>query len=325
MPHFFIGVETEALSDRDIARLSHPYVVGVILFCRNFTSSDQLKALTHQIKQLRSDLIISVDHEGGRVQRFHCDKFTKLDAPFTLNNRSRQVIEEHALILAADLKAHGVDISFTPVVDLYHPNSRIIANRAFSSDPDEVTRIAEIYIQALHHANMPSVLKHFPGHGMIEADTHLEAAENDNDLEALQLSELKPFVALIAKGLADSVMVGHVRYPSVDKQIASMSYFWLSTYLRKTLNFQGIIFSDDLGMFAAQSANKNSFNRVWQFFNAGGDVALLCNNFSVIDQVLMQYRTEDVDNSSFFNKRWQKFIMILNEIYAPILRKDLPL
>ncbi|WP_119343820.1 beta-N-acetylhexosaminidase [Facilibium subflavum] len=307
MTHFIIGIESTYLSKEDIFRLTNPQVIGVILFKRNYENSLQLKNLTHQIKRLRHDLIISVDHEGGRVQRFQGDGFSTLAPPFSLQNSTQADIKNHASILASELKAHGVDLSFTPVVDLYNPNSRVIAKRAFSDDPQEVIDIAQSYIQTLHKHGMPSVLKHFPGHGLIQEDSHLEVACSNQNLKDLEQTELKPFITLINNKLADSVMVGHIQFPRIDQTIASMSRFWLTDYLRGKLGFNGIIFSDDMGMFAATNASKSTFDACQKFFEAGGDIAIIGNDFSGIDSTLAKLKQKPQSDESIFNQRWQKF------------------
>ena len=312
--HFIIGIEGTILSEKDKKRLANEHVVGVILFSRNFDNSAQLRALNHEIKNLRHDLVICTDHEGGRVQRFKNDEFSTLAEPLSLENAGDEEIITHARILALELKRHGVDFSFTPVVDLYNPDSRVINNRSFSGSLDRVLEISKIYIKTLRQNNMPSVLKHFPGHGNITADSHIEFTEEKRTLKALQQSDLKVFELLIKQGLADSIMVGHIHYRAIDNKIASMSSFWLKQHLRQQRHFNGIIFSDDLGMFAAQHLFSSALQACQSFFDAGGDVALLCNDFEQIDLTLSHYNNYNPSETILFIQRWESFIHNLEAV-----------
>ncbi|WP_116964023.1 beta-N-acetylhexosaminidase [Fastidiosibacter lacustris] len=307
-PRFIIGIEGLTLNAADMVRLKNPHVVGVILFTRNFIDSTQLKALTRSIKNVRHDLLISADQEGGRVQRFRTDGFTELPSLYDLSQSNcPKSIKEHVATLALELKSHGVDYSFTPIVDLYHPQSRVINKRAFSNDPQQVVTLATQYINLMHQYKLTSVLKHFPGHGSLIADSHFEIVVDMRNLIDIENTDLYPFIKLIDHKKADSIMVGHLHYPNVDTQIASMSYFWLTDYLRGRLQFDGIIFSDDFGMFAASSLTATQLDSCKAFFNAGGDVALLCNEFAEIDHTLDYFNERIFKQNSLFNSRWQRF------------------
>ena len=308
VPRFIIGIESYALNENDIKRIENKHIVGIILFGRNFCSSAQLKQLTTDIKQIRHDLLICVDQEGGRVQRFKDDKFTPLPALYEMVQQDPLPhFNEHVTTLSNELKAHGIDFSFTPVVDLYHPQSRVINNRAFASTPTEVSHLAAIYIDHMHQHHLPSVLKHFPGHGSLLADSHLEKVIDSRLLSEIEQTDLLPFISLINKNKADSIMAGHLFYPMIDQKIASLSYFWLTEYLRQTLQFNGIIFSDDFGMFAASHLNNKQLDNCKQFFSAGGDIALLCNEFDQIDHSLAYFTNQRFQESAQFIQRWQKF------------------
>lgn len=314
--HFIIGIEGYMLNGDDIRRISDPHTVGVILFKRNFKHSEQLKALTASIKSVDKDLMICADQEGGRIQRFATDKFHRLNPPFSLQQVDEQTIEQYVTTLAQELKVHGIDFSLTPVVDLYSAKSRVINTRAFAESPDEVIRIAQRYINKLRNLHMPSVLKHFPGHGLIEADSHIETAINSATLNTLESTELKPFLQLIKHHYADSIMMAHVLYRHIDPQIASMSYFWMTRYLRQKCDFTGIIFSDDLGMFAATNQAHDQISAAKQFFTAGGDIALLGNDFEIIDTLLQSDTTNETQNHGF-EGRWQRFKSRIGEACHP--------
>ncbi|MFZ9034627.1 MAG: beta-N-acetylhexosaminidase [Francisellaceae bacterium] len=305
--HFCIGIESTTLNEADKKRIRHPAVVCIILFSRNFDNSAQLIRLNKAIKIIRPDILIAVDHEGGRVQRFKSDGFHPLEPPFNLADKMDKIIAEHAKTLVLDLKKHGLDISFAPVVDCYHPQSRIIKERAFSANPKEICRIARIYIDAMHRYHMPATLKHFPGHGSTVADTHLEIAIDHQPFTSLAENDLLPFISLIHEHKADAIMVGHVLYPQIDtKNIASQSPIWIADILRKRLKFDGIIFSDDLGMFAA-TATSDPESVCCRFFAAGGDIALLGNDFKLIDKVLAATPVSDYHQESVFTRRWKRF------------------
>lgn len=310
--HFIIGIESTELNHNDRRRLIHPSVVGCILFARNFADAKQLKALTKSIRALRSDLIVSIDHEGGRVQRLRGEGFTDLSAPHSLDNASIQEIELHATTMCKELQAVGIDLNYVPVVDRYSAESRIIQNRAFSDDFAKITEIASYYITSMHANKMPATLKHFPGHGAVLEDTHLETSVDNRCYEQITETDLTPFVSLIAQQKADAVMISHIRYPQVDAKIASMSHFWITGVLRNTLGFDGIVFSDDLDMKAVSADYSNVIAMCNDFFNAGGDVALICNQFEQIDDALAYYQQ---DPNAKFQSRWYKFLSRLAPQY----------
>ncbi|GGF94812.1 MULTISPECIES: beta-N-acetylhexosaminidase [Cysteiniphilum] len=305
---FIIGVESTELSTHDINRLQNKHVIGVILFSRNFINSKQLKQLTAAIKSCRHDLVICVDQEGGRVQRFKSDQFTPLPSLYEIAQANDKTqLKQHVATLANELKHHGIDFSFTPVVDLYSKDSRVINTRAFAENADEVIHYTRQYIDTMHQYSLPSVLKHFPGHGSLAADSHTESVIDHRILSDIEQTDLLPFITLINEHKADSIMVAHLSYPQIDTEIASQSKFWLTTYLRQKTGFKGIIFSDDFGMAAATQTAKHPLENCQRFFDAGGDIALLCNEFTVMDEILDVFNNDSYCDDNSFNNRWQHF------------------
>jgi beta-N-acetylhexosaminidase len=277
-----VGVAGLTLTDAECQTLSHPLVGGVILFRRNYQSLEQLAALTARIKSLRTPaLLIAVDHEGGRVQRF-LDGFTRLPPMSRLGARwdeDRSAALEEArtvgYVLAAELRACDIDLSFTPVLDLNWGPSAVIGNRAFGAEPEKVAALAEALQQGLRQGGMASCGKHFPGHGWVSGDSHHEIPRDTRPLEEIRRNDLQPFARLVASGMA-SLMPAHVVYPAVDAQPAGYSRRWLQDILRAELKFDGVIFSDDLGMEGAAGAG-GIVDRARAAFSAGCDVVLLCN------------------------------------------------
>ena len=249
------------LTKDDIHRIADPKTGGVILFGRNYESRAQLTALTAAIKKVRSDVMISIDHEGGRVQRCRTDGFTHLPAMKKLGdiwvNGGKKASAEHALkameaatavgfVLASELRACGVDFSFTPVLDLDFGRSGVIGDRSFNRDPQIAAMLAKSLNHGLQLAGMANCGKHFPGHGWAEADSHIAIPVDERSLTTIINDDAKPYEYL-GLGLA-SVMPAHVIYPRVDKHPAGFSKIWLQDILRKQLKFTGVIFSDDLSM-----------------------------------------------------------------------------
>ncbi|WP_298139176.1 beta-N-acetylhexosaminidase [Acidiferrobacter sp.] len=272
-----------ALSAQERERLCHPLVGGVILFSRNYESPAQLRALTAEIHALRDPpLIITVDHEGGRVQRFR-EGFTRLPACARIGEihahdhaRGRDLAHAAGYVMAAELLAHGVDMSFAPVLDLGHGVSTVIGDRAFAEDPLVVTELARHYVLGMTEAGMAACGKHFPGHGGVTGDSHIELPVDDRPLSALKKADLIPFARLCPTTLA-AVMPAHVVYPRVDAEPAGFSRVWLQDVLRKGQHFSGVIFSDDLSMAGAHGAGDLGA-RARKALAAGCDVVLACND-----------------------------------------------
>ena len=281
---------TELAAD-DRRRLAHPLTGGVILFARNYSSPEQLVRLTAEIHALRHPpLIIAVDQEGGRVQRFR-EGFTAIPPMRELGRawdvgpqHGRQLASETGFVLASELQAHGVDLSLAPVLDIDHGASSIIGDRAFHSDPRAVAELARALVQGFKMAGMSSVGKHFPGHGYVRGDSHLEVPVDERAYEQIDTADLAPFRRLIDSGLG-GVMPAHVIYPKVDDRPAGFSPVWLKQVLRGRLGFGGVIFSDDLSMEGASVAG-GVVERAEAAFAAGCDMALVCNNPASVDELL---------------------------------------
>jgi len=276
------GLELTA-QDREV--LQHPQVGGVILGLhgRNFASIAQLQDLTAAIKQCNDKLLIGVDQEGGRVQRFK-QQFTLLPSMHVFDKLFRQQPEEGmrraedcGWLMATEVLAVGIDLSFAPVLDLYSSHSRIIKDRAFSSDPETVGDLADAFIKGMHAAGMAATAKHFPGHGSVAGDSHVELPVDERTLETLWANDLLPFRRCI--NCIDAVMPGHVLYPQVDNHVAALSRRWLEDILRSDLGFDGVIFSDDLTMSGATSGG-DILQRSELALKAGCDMILVCNDRS---------------------------------------------
>ena len=290
-----LGIEGTELSDAEHARLAHPLAGVVILFSRNFESCAQLKALTASIRALRTPtLLICVDHEGGRVQRFR-DGFTAIPAMRTLGEMWDSDValaagEAHRLghLLAGELRAHGVDFSFTPVLDIDFGASAVIGDRALHGNPNAVAHLASCLRRGLNAGGCAAVGKHFPGHGFIAADSHVDLPVDGRTLDALAVDDLIPFAVLSKEGL-EAVMPAHVVYPAVDSLAAGFSRVWLQDILRGRLGFAGLIFSDDLGMAGAHAAG-DIVARAEAAAAAGCDMVLACNDHAASDELLSRWK-----------------------------------
>ena len=266
--------------ERDM--LAHPLTGGVILFTRNYESVDQLKVLIQDIREAAGKpLIIAVDHEGGRVQRFR-PGFTRLPAMGQIlqltdsDNDADALSYACGVIMAYELKQLDIDISFAPVLDI-NGVSNVIGDRGFSPNPALVSRLAGCLIDGMHAIGMPSTGKHFPGHGSVVADSHIDTPVDERDLQTIQQQDLLPFADLIARQKIDAMMPAHVRFAAIDDKPAGFSPYWLQTILRGKLGFDGVIFSDDLSMEGAAVAGTYP-ERAEQALAAGCDMVLACNN-----------------------------------------------
>lgn len=274
------GIAGTELTAQERDWLQHPQAAGVILFKRNFASRQQVTELAAAIREAAPrPQLLCVDQEGGRVQRF-IEGFTKLPAlaPFgSLHDRdpgvALRLAHEHAWLMASEIRAIGLDLSFAPVVDLGRGNLAI-GDRAFHADPQVVAAFTRAYVQGMHAAGMAATLKHFPGHGSVLEDTHFDEAIDPRPLDVLEREDLVPFVAGIEAG-AEAVMLAHVTYPAIAPEPAGYSPFWLKDVLRDRMGFRGVAFSDDIGMAAAESAGGIQA-RIDAHLDAGCDVVLVC-------------------------------------------------
>lgn len=292
-----IDVVGTTLTVDDIRRLQHPLVGGVILFKRNYENNAQLKALTAAIHAVRQPpLLIAVDHEGGRVQRFR-EGFTKIPPMREFGKiwdknpkQARELAKKAGWILAAELRAHGVDFSFTPVLDMDYGDSQVIGDRAFHLNPQAISDLAFALMQGLKKAGMAAVGKHFPGHGFVAGDTHVSMPVDEREFDQIAQNDMQPFRMLIDEGLP-AIMPAHVIYSKVDDQPAGFSSRWLQKVLRERLGFNGVIFSDDLSMEAA-TAGGDVTARATAALQAGCDMVLLCNQPAMADALLANLKWE---------------------------------
>jgi len=291
-----LDVAGTSLSVDDRRRLAHPLTGGVILFARNWDNRAQLLDLTSAIKAVRDDLLICVDHEGGRVQRFRTDGFTHLPPMRALGDmwmddgkgagalagngamRATNAATAAGYVLGAELRACGVDFSFTPVLDLDHGASGVIGDRAFHRDARVVAMLAKSLMHGLLQAGMANCGKHFPGHGFVKADSHTEVPVDKRSLKAILADDAAPYPWL--SSTLTSVMPAHVIYPKVDSRPAGFSKRWLQDILRRQMRFDGAIFSDDLSMEGARSLDGQLVSytdAAVAALDAGCDLVLLCN------------------------------------------------
>lgn len=285
-----LDVEGAQLTPHDRVRLQHPRCGGVILFARNYEDPEQLTALCDEIHNLRSpSLLIAADHEGGRVQRFR-GGFARLPAMAALGTlwnadqaSAAGAARETGFLIATELGACGIDFSFAPVLDLDHGLSAVIGDRALHSDPEAVCGLAEALIAGLHEGGMAAIGKHFPGHGHVAADSHVDVPVDVRDLAQIEAMDLVPFARLASH--LQGVMPAHVIYPAVDARPAGFSEFWLQEILRRKLRFEGVIFSDDLTMEGA-SVEGGIDSRARSALAAGCDMVLVCNDPDAADRVL---------------------------------------
>lgn len=279
----FIDLEGPEMSQEEREILAHPLVGGVVLFTRNFFDRAQLSALCQTIKRAHGrDLVICVDHEGGRVQRFREHGFTELPAA-ALFGREYARDPEAAMRLAGrvgwllghELKAVGVDVSFAPVIDCAHPRSTVLGDRTFDVAPGVIAALAGRVLEGMHAAGVVGCIKHFPGHGGVSEDSHTSLPEDPRAMSALEARDLIPFRLL---SRAEAVMTAHVRFPAIDPDIPCFSRFWIVDILRRRLGFDGVVVSDDLTMAGAAAIEPRAEDRVARALAAGCDIVLMLND-----------------------------------------------
>ena len=303
-----LDVEGLELTAADRERLAHPLVGGVILFTRNYADRAQLAALTASIRALRDPaLVIGVDHEGGRVQRFRAG-FTAIPPMRLLGEtwdrdvaQAARDAEALGRTIAGELRPLAIDFSFAPVLDLAYGSSAVIGDRAFHRNPNAVAHLATALRRGLNAGGMAAVGKHFPGHGFVAADSHTDVPVDGRPMTAIAADDLIPFGALVRGGL-EAVMPAHVIYTDVDAKPAGYSRIWLQEILRGRLGFDGMIFSDDLGMAGAHTAG-DIVARAEAAVEAGCDVVLVCNDAAASDDLLSRWKPAP---QSDLARRWAR-------------------
>lgn len=273
------------LTPEDRQLLRQPEVGGLILFARNTESPRQVLELVRSIRAVRPDMLIAIDQEGGRVQRLRREvlRLPPLGRIAACGEQAPAVAEAAAWLMATEMLACGMDISFAPVLDLDHGRSQVIGDRSLGGDPQQVSLLGRAYIAGLHQAGMAATGKHFPGHGWAEADSHFDLPVDERSEEQIRESDLQPFAALAP--LLDGIMPAHVVYPAVDSQPAGFSRRWLQDILRAELGFNGVIFSDDLSMAGAHAVGDMT-QRVDAALASGCDMLLVCNDRGAAEQAL---------------------------------------
>ena len=316
--------------------LLHPQTGGVILFTRNYESPDQISALVKEIHELRTPhLLVAVDHEGGRVQRFR-EGFTHIPAAAVYGEayagdkkQAKKLAHDCGWLMAAECRAVGIDMSFAPVLDIGIGLSGVIGDRAYHSKPEIISQLAHEYMSGMLQAGMAATGKHFPGHGSVKEDSHTAHPVDRRPLNDIMMEDIIPFERMINYGLA-AVMPAHVVYPAIDDKPAGYSSIWLQNVLRQRLNFQGVIFSDDLSMEAAGVVGDFA-NRADQALKAGCDMVLVCNHSEAAQQVLeslegysnpasqmrlvrMHGRGEINRQELMASTKWKKVVDIINQL-----------
>ena len=293
-----ISIEGMTLSSSDKDLIRNRHVGGIILFTRNFHSQPQIEELCSEIKNIKNNIIIAVDQEGGRVQRFN-GEYTQLPSmqvlgDYCISNNDNSFAADVGWLMSLELIASGVDISFAPVLDVDRNTSSIIGNRSFSNKPQNVVDIASHFIQGMSEAGMQATGKHFPGHGGIKEDSHIAEPIDIRSHNELMDTDLKPFIEL--KDKLSAVMTAHITYPDIDNVCVSFSEIWLKNILQNNIGFNGVIFSDDLTMKGA--GNTSMDEKAIKALNAGCDMVLVCNDYKGANSVINRFEKEDIDLNS---------------------------
>ena len=325
-----LDIASTDLCNEDIALISNKHVGGIILFTRNFNSYEQLKNLIEQIKSIKQNILIAVDHEGGRVQRFK-DDFTSIPSMKKIADFARKrddfgILKETGWLISSELSSAGIDINFAPVLDIDEKNSTIIGDRSFSKDIDEIVKCSSYFIDGMHEAGMKSVGKHFPGHGSVYEDSHQELPVNLKKLNDLIGHEIAPYIAL--KDKLDAVMCAHILFSNVDLESPCFSQTWIKNILKDRLGYAGIVFSDDLSMEGA--GNESCVSKAIKSIDAGCDMIIITNDRAGVVEVLEYLNKNNFDlnnklsvmkkscdvcwNELNEDKRTESIKKILNEI-----------
>ena len=292
-----LDIDGTFLSNEDKDLLMNKHVGGLIFFSRNFESFNQITNLVHEIRNIKENIIIAVDQEGGRVQRFN-KEFTKIPtmqevAKYANSNNDMSFLKEVGWLISSELIAAGIDLNFAPVLDIDDKTSSIIGDRAFANNALDVISLTSNFIDGMHEAGMKSTGKHFPGHGGIFEDSHIELAEDHRELDELMGLDIKPYIELCNK--LDAIMCAHILFPNIDKYIPSYSRYWLKDILREKIKYKGLIFSDDLSMFGA--GDLSFANKAVKSIEAGCDMILVCNNRCQAINVVEAFEKNDIDLS----------------------------
>ena len=311
-----LDINGTSLLDEDKFLIENKHVGGLIFFSRNFDSFDQTKDLVDQIMNIKENIIIAVDQEGGRVQRFG-KEFTEIPSmqllsEYAKNNDDILFLKEVGWLISSELIAAGIDINLAPVLDIDKNTSSIIGDRAFSNKYFEVVDMASNFIDGMHEAGMSSTGKHFPGHGGVWEDSHIEWVNEKRSLEDLLDSDIKPYIELSSK--LDAVMCAHINFPNIDDHIPSHSYFWLNDVLKKIINYNGLIFSDDLTMQG--SGNDSCSKKAIKAIDASCDMVLICNNRKEAINVVNTFEDNKVSLSKKISRMKKKSIVVWEDLKA---------
>jgi beta-N-acetylhexosaminidase len=292
------SLEGTSLTIEDKKLLSNKHVGGIILFSKNFESQPQIQSLCSEIKAVKENIIIAVDQEGGRVQRFK-NEFTVLPSmqdlgDYAIKKNNMRICHEIGWLMAIELVASGIDISFAPVLDVDRETSSIIGNRSFSNDPNLLIKLARNFINGMNEAGMQATGKHFPGHGGIFEDSHISEPVDTRSYEKLLEIDLKPFIEL--QNNLSALMTAHITFPKVDDICVSYSDIWIKKILKEKLAFEGIVFSDDLSMEGA--GNFSMGEKALKSIEAGCDMILVCNDYDGTMDVIDAFKKNDVQMSA---------------------------
>jgi beta-N-acetylhexosaminidase len=292
------SLEGTSLTIEDKKLLSNKHVGGIILFSKNFESQPQIQSLCSEIKAVKENIIIAVDQEGGRVQRFK-NEFTVLPSmqdlgDYAIKKNNMRICHEIGWLMAIELVASGIDISFAPVLDVDRETSSIIGNRSFSNDPNLLIKLARNFINGMNEAGMQATGKHFPGHGGIFEDSHISEPVDTRSYEKLLEIDLKPFIEL--QNNLSALMTAHITFPKVDDICVSYSDIWIKKILKEKLAFEGIVFSDDLSMEGA--GNFSMGEKALKSIEAGCDMILVCNDYDGTMDVIDAFEKNDVQMSA---------------------------
>ena len=309
-----LDIDGKSLSIEDKTLISNKHVGGLIFFSKNFESFQQISNLVKEVKEIKENILIAVDQEGGRVQRFN-NEFTNIPSMqeigrFAKEHNDSSICKDIGWLTSSELIATGIDINFAPVLDIDESTSSIIGNRAFSNNPDEVISMASDYIDGMHEAGMSSTGKHFPGHGGVAEDSHIELPEDIRQLDDLMNFDMRPYIKLANK--LDAIMCAHILFPNVDKDIPSFSKYWIKEILRNKINYDGLIFSDDLTMLGA--GGEPCSEKARKSIQAGCDMVLVCNNRKEIDGVINLFDELGIEPSERLSKMKKSTNIDWNEL-----------